>query len=393
MSMSLLASMVGSAWSGSPWLRMQSAHPSSNRVGFAVLSVVRVRAFAAGAARCPAVLVEAGDVGESARHRMRPAAMALPATRTVILPQSPVGLLAVPSPAERSSTHCSGAIGGSAVRDAAGSVRSRELMSPGGPQPLIHQAGTSICLPHTLLAFTKTGLFMLMPVPLKLVWSPIGVGVVGDPVRPHAVGVLDDQGRVGIEGGVGDLGPQHSLGRGQVLAARAGDVVESLAERVARVPARDGDVDPSVGIDHRVGLVGIAVAAHAGSPLVNERGRVAGLGQRGCGAPVAVTAAGPHAGARRQAGDGRGAGPLAGGRGAGAAARGQRDGRRDARTTASPPDRRYVVVIFRLLPCAPERRYQRCRSVRRFGPSALSPRPTGVGSSCTKRKVTARSQL
>ena len=49
-----------------------------------------------------------------------------------------------------------------------------ELTSPGGPQPLIHQAGALICLPHTLLALMKVGLFMLMPVPLKLVVSPSG---------------------------------------------------------------------------------------------------------------------------------------------------------------------------------------------------------------------------
>lgn len=36
-------------------------------------------------------------------------------------------------------------------------------MSPGGPQPLIHQAGAPTCLPHSLLALMKNGLFVSMP--------------------------------------------------------------------------------------------------------------------------------------------------------------------------------------------------------------------------------------
>ena len=44
--MTPLASMVGSTWSGSPWLRMQLAHSSSNWVGLPFGSVVVVLAVA-----------------------------------------------------------------------------------------------------------------------------------------------------------------------------------------------------------------------------------------------------------------------------------------------------------------------------------------------------------
>ncbi len=191
---------------------------------------------------------------------------------------------------------------------------------------------------------------MLMPVPLKLVCVPYGVGVVRDPVRPHAVGVLHEQSLSGLKGVYG-----ISARNTRWAAARYSLHVPVTLWRASpnswlEYPCRDGDVDPSVGIDHRVGLVGIAVAAHAGSPLVHQRGRVVGLGQRGRGAPAAVTAARSVAGARsaRLATVGElvpwpaggeleplhAASPMAAA----------------ARRAASPPDRRYVVFISRFLP-------------------------------------------
>ena len=47
----------------------------------------------------------------------------------------------------------------------------------------------------------------------------------------------------------------------------------------------DPDLDGLVGADDRIGLVGIAMAVHAGSPVVQQPGCVAG-GQGGGGAPA-----------------------------------------------------------------------------------------------------------
>lgn len=65
--------------------------------------------------------------------------------------------------------------GGGPLQRLAGPLQSVTLTSPGGPVPLIHQAGAPICLPHTLLAFSTNGLFGSTPVPLKLV-CPSGPG-------------------------------------------------------------------------------------------------------------------------------------------------------------------------------------------------------------------------
>jgi hypothetical protein len=47
-------------------------------------------------------------------------------------------------------------------------------MFPGGPQPLIHQAGAPIFSPHSLLALVKNGLFM--SIPFRSVLFPVGSG-------------------------------------------------------------------------------------------------------------------------------------------------------------------------------------------------------------------------
>jgi Histidine kinase-, DNA gyrase B-, and HSP90-like ATPase len=56
------------------------------------------------------------------------------------------------------------------------------VTSPGGPQPLIHQAGAPICLPQVRLAFPfrRAGLSGSMPVPLKLSVTNTG------PLIPHS---------------------------------------------------------------------------------------------------------------------------------------------------------------------------------------------------------------
>jgi hypothetical protein len=54
-------------------------------------------------------------------------------------------------------------------------------------------------------------------------------------------------------------------GLGQVLAAWAGELVE-IPGRLCTL--RDKDPDDPAGVDGRVGLIGIAVAALAGSPLL-----------------------------------------------------------------------------------------------------------------------------
>ena len=48
--------------------------------------------------------------------------------------------------------------------------------SPGGPVPAVHHAGALICLPHTLSASSKAGLFGFTPAALKLL-SPLGPGL------------------------------------------------------------------------------------------------------------------------------------------------------------------------------------------------------------------------
>src|SRR5580693_942035 len=152
---------------------------------------------------------------------------------------------------------------------------------------------------------------------------PGGVGVVGDAVGPHAGDVLQLFGLI-RRGGDRVGGPQLVLGRGQVLGACTGEVVD-IPCRLG--PLRDGDVDYPGGVDGRVGLAWIAVAALAGSPLVHQPGRAARrLRGRGASATCAAAGprvgAGPRTGAGPQAGDLRGAGPAAAG--------GQREGgRRD----------------------------------------------------------------
>src|SRR5579862_2709053 len=133
---------------------------------------------------------------------------------------------------------------------------------------------------------------------------PVGVGVVRDPVGPHAGDVLQELGliRRGCDR-VGGL--QLVRGLRHVLAAGAGTFVQ-IPGRLGVF--RDGDVDHPVCADGRVGLIGITVAALAGRPLVQQRGHVAR--DRGSGAPGA--GAGPRVGAGAGPGVGAGAGPRAG---------------------------------------------------------------------------------
>src|SRR3984885_318189 len=114
---------------------------------------------------------------------------------------------------------------------------------------------------------------------------PGWIGVVGDSAGPHAVHPLQVLGRVwrGLDR-VG--GPQLVPCLGQVLAARTGKLVQ-VPGRLG--PLRDDDPDHRVGIHRRVGLLGIAAAALAGSPLVQQRRHVAG--QTGRGAPAGGAAA------------------------------------------------------------------------------------------------------
>src|SRR5215469_5970078 len=146
---------------------------------------------------------------------------------------------------------------------------------------------------------------------------PLGIGVAGDAVGAHALDELQVLGLVRCRGDrVGGL--QFALGLGQVLAARTGEAADSRGRHDARL--RDGDVDDSVGVDDRVCLGGIAVAALAGGPFVHQRGRVARpRGGRTRGAGTGRGVSGVTAG-RSQVGDLRGARR--------ATARGQREGGR-----------------------------------------------------------------
>src|SRR5487761_1521800 len=108
---------------------------------------------------------------------------------------------------------------------------------------------------------------------------PVGIGVVRDPVGPHAGDVLQvcrlirrGCDRVG--------GLQLVRGLSHVLAAGTGPFVE-VPGRLGIL--RDLDVDHPGCADGRVGLVGITVAALAGRPLVQQRGHVAR--DRGPGPP------------------------------------------------------------------------------------------------------------
>src|SRR5579863_10147222 len=153
---------------------------------------------------------------------------------------------------------------------------------------------------------------------------PVGIGVVRDPVGPHAGDVLQELGliRRGCDR-VGGL--QLVRGLRHVLAAGTGTFVE-IPGRLGIF--RDKNVDHPVCADGRVGLIGITVAALAGRPLVQQRGHVAR--DRGPGAPAAAAggaratagAAGPRVGAGPRAGPQ--AGDLRGRRRA--AARGERQG-------------------------------------------------------------------
>src|SRR3984957_12934777 len=140
---------------------------------------------------------------------------------------------------------------------------------------------------------------------------PVGIGVVRDPVGPHAGDVLQELGlirrrrdRVG--------GPQLVRGLSHVLAAGAGTFVE-IPGRLGVF--RDVDVDHPARADGWVGLIRITVAALAGRPLVQQRGHVAR--DRGPGAPATAggaRAAGARDAGARDAGAGSraGAGPRAG---------------------------------------------------------------------------------
>src|SRR5580693_4768640 len=155
---------------------------------------------------------------------------------------------------------------------------------------------------------------------------PVGIGVVRDPVGPHAGDVLQLLGliRRGCDR-VGGL--QLVRGLRHVLAAGAGTFVE-IPGRLG--PLRDVDVDHPFCADGRVGLIRVAVAALAGRPLVQQRGHVAR--DRGRGAPAAGpragtgprVRAGPRAGPR--CGTGLYAGDLRGAGSAADAAAGQREG-------------------------------------------------------------------
>src|ERR1700733_7269855 len=162
-----------------------------------------------------------------------------------------------------------------------------------------------------------------------------GVGEVRDPVGPHALGELQRLGR-GRRLAGRLAGPQRGLGRAQVcpaVLARPGVALPALVRPVE--PAGDrgwhADVDQLAGGNGRIGLIRIAVPAHAGSPLVEQLGRAAPRGGRG--APAAIAAARRPPAAVPPAGDPRGAWP--------AAACGQPDGgRRDeGREPARPPVR------------------------------------------------------
>src|SRR5580692_9907425 len=165
---------------------------------------------------------------------------------------------------------------------------------------------------------------------------PGGVRVVGDPVGPHAVDVLQLLGLIRRRRfGIGGL--QLVLGPGQVLAARAGELME-ISGRL-RI-SRDDDPDHPGGIDGRVGLIWITVAALAGGPLVQQRGHIgvrsvpgARRASGGPGVPGGGGGSGGSAAGVSQAGDLGGSGP--------AGARGQREGgRRDKdREHGRPPVR------------------------------------------------------
>src|ERR1700722_9344126 len=129
---------------------------------------------------------------------------------------------------------------------------------------------------------------------------PVGIGVVRDPVGPHAGDVLQELGlirrrrdRVG--------GPQLVRGLSHVLAAGAGTFVE-IPGRLGVF--RDVDVDHPARADGWVGLIRITVAALAGRPLVQQRGHVAR--DRGMGAAAAAVGGARAAAGGRDAGAGAG---------------------------------------------------------------------------------------
>src|ERR1700722_17931795 len=128
---------------------------------------------------------------------------------------------------------------------------------------------------------------------------PVGIGIVRDPVGPHAGDVLQEFGLIRRRRDrVGGL--QLVRGLRHVLAAGAGTFVE-IPGRLGIF--RDENVDHPVCADGRVGLIRVAVAALAGRPLVQQRGHVAR--DRGPGAPAAAVVAGAR-------GAGAGAGPGVG---------------------------------------------------------------------------------
>ncbi len=145
---------------------------------------------------------------------------------------------------------------------------------------------------------------------------PVGIGVVGNPVGPHAVHVLQQLGLV-RRGRDRVGGPQLVRGLRHVLAAGTGAFVE-IPGRLG--PLRDADVDHPVCADGRVGLIGITVAALAGRPLVQQGGHVARDRGPGTAAAAGARAAGSAraAAGARAAGAGTGprvrAGPQAGDR-------------------------------------------------------------------------------
>ena len=144
-------------------------------------------------------------------------------------------------------------------------------MFPGGPQPLIHQAGAPICLPHSLFALRKNGRFTSMP--FRFVLFPVGRGSWGPRWRACR---------------------RRTSPRSRYWRAGAG-LGGRLAARCWPRPRYwlQGEVPPWTSLDSVSGApsgmmtlipqwtstlgsvwLGITMVAHAGSPLDQEAGRV-----------------------------------------------------------------------------------------------------------------------